>query len=729
MSVFGYIGIVILSGFLMRGTNVSAVNFGVYTPADPILEISLSASQLNLNLMPKADTTSFGTANLTATAGTNNLTGYTLYMQVENPNLTRTEPLINNTTPTIPSLTERLEGYTEENFTRNHWGYKLSNNSNYFAIPNNVVLSSSLEPTNGVPTTVTFASKIDMTLPAGSYTADIDFVAVSNAPSPTLQDINTWRGSLSTGQTIKAQDTRDGKYYLVGKLADGNIWLLDNLAIDLTDSSVQTKLTAATTNATATSINALINGGRASGNQYATAGVSSSWSNSYSVPIMNLASENTVPSNPPAGGYGNNRVGGYYNYCAATAGSYCYGENDSYGTPSGDATEDICPAGWMMPTVEHYSDNSLAATLRSDLSSPFSGYFVNSASYDQGARNFSWSSTAGNGQNAYNLKVDTNNIYPDDMNPRYYGFSVRCVAKSISSKVPTNAFDKAFAAAGKSKVSVGKTQYYKMQDMTSSICSAVDNSKADEYTQVVDIRDNNIYNIGKLKDNRCWMLDNLALNIDEATVKNNLSNDTTNASDTSLGYLKNGGGTASDKYAISKVANWNSGSSNSTPLVNVAHKDTVPNGAPKNGHGDNKVGGFYNFCAASAGSYCYGEGSSSSGSPSGNATEDICPKGWKIPSGNKGEYQTLATAITGTSGSFNDATQVSNFVDALSLPRSGYFYNSSSPYDQGSYGNFWSSTKRSGGSMYRLRINASTVNPADSDGRKYGLSIRCINVK
>lgn len=214
------------------------------------------------------------------------------------------------------------------------------------------------------------------------------------------------------------------------------------------------------------------------------------------------------------------------------------------------------------------------------------------------------------------------------------------------------------------------------------------------------------------------MLDNLALDLTNSFVKSNMLNSTdtqTNASYASLNYLFNGGGTTSDQYATVAVSNWTSSFSYSNPKVNMTNKDTVPSNSTL-GSGSRKIGGYYNFCAASAGSYCYGSGSSVEPSY-GNATEDICPKGWRLPTGGtNGEFDTLYN-----NSSYNNYT---NFRTALSLPLSGYFY-SGEAYNQGGYGYWWSSTRSNTSDMYLLYLDTSTPS-SGSRHRYYGYPIRCL---
>ena len=773
----------------LSGT-AGALDIGVTTPANPVLEVSLSASLVQLDLTPSMNTADFNTANLTVTAATNNLTGYALYMEVANPDLTRTEALADHSTPVIASLAASAEGFSESNFTANRWGYKLSGN-NFFAIPeDSLELSSSAGPTNGVDTTLTFGSKVDMSQPAGSYSTDITLRAVTNAPMPILQDIDTWKGSLVANRAVKAQDSRDGKYYNISKLDDNRIWLLDNLALDLTDSGVQANLSAATTNASATSIDALINGGRAGGNQYATSGVSTEWvEDSYSDPLINMESENIIPANAPTNSQGNNRVGGYYNFCATSAGSYCYGDGvdpeDPNIVPAADvAAEDICPAGWRLPSgteqgdyqtlantiigplpiMAYYDDPTLMMTFRNTLAIPFSGMFNYGDIEDGGSYSGFWSSSRyGINYQMYALEIESDGLYSSSGHRTTSpGLSVRCLVKNpdititfdanggtgtmanqtlpdYGGTLNSNAFTRTnynfigwnTAAdgsgtpyadgdtyTGASTTLYAQWEYYPyMQNITTATCPTT-------ATVAYDSRDEKPYHIQKLADGKCWMLDNLALDLTNALVLYKVTDANTNASATSLNYLKHGGGSTSDQYATAGVANWTSSYSYSAPLVNMASKDVVPDNAPTGGAGYNKVGGYYNFCAASAGSYCYGDGTSY-GTSSGNATEDICPAGWRMPTSHGGEYGALANAIYGSTGSTSDATQAANFRNALSLPFPGYFIDGSTR-NQGSHGNFWSSTRYDDHYMYSLYASTSYVRPADSISRSFGHFVRCL---
>ncbi len=172
------------------------------------------------------------------------------------------------------------------------------------------------------------------------------------ANSTTLQEVEACPSSLVTGQAYTLIDTRDNEQYVVAKLEDGRCWMLDNLRLDISISSIRDSLTESNTNADAASITSLKNGNRAAGDQYANGSYSNySTGASYSVAKAYATNNNYVnPDSSKNLGNGSHKYGMYYNYCAASAGSYCYGNGLSEGTPATtDAEYDICPSGWRMP--------------------------------------------------------------------------------------------------------------------------------------------------------------------------------------------------------------------------------------------------------------------------------------------------------------------------------------------------------------------------------------------
>ena len=125
-------------------------------------------------------------------------------------------------------------------------------------------------------------------------------------------------------------------------------------------------------------------------------------------------------------------------------------------------------------------------------------------------------------------------------------------------------------------------------------------------------------------------------------------------------------------------------------------------------------GTLYNYYAASAGTI-------SGSSNSNNASYDICPAGWRLPTGgSSGEFQALYAKYNS-----NALMRASIENSGAAFAIAGYFY-SAAPASQGSDGGYWSSTRRDDTSMYDLRLNTSNVNPADYSSRRRGYAIRCV---
>ena len=57
-----------------------------------------------------------------------------------------------------------------------------------------------------------------------------------------MQNVAEWKDGLSLEQQVEAMDARDGKKYFVAKLADGNVWMTQNLDLDLDSNTSYTNL-------------------------------------------------------------------------------------------------------------------------------------------------------------------------------------------------------------------------------------------------------------------------------------------------------------------------------------------------------------------------------------------------------------------------------------------------------------------------------------------------------
>ena len=238
-------------------------------------------------------------------------------------------------------------------------------------------------------------------------------------------------------------------------------------------------------------------------------------------------------------------------------------------------------------------------------------------------------------------------------------------------------------------------------------------SNAGDTAILYDKRDNEKYTVGKLEDGQFWLLDNLRLDLTDATVQGKLNSTTTNASNASLSYLINGGGTTADRYATSSVIEWDTNYSYSVPYVSTTRKNTTGTG----GYEAGEYGMHYNYCAASAGSYCYGNGGTW-GSPSGVAMEDICPKGWRLPTGgDNGEYENLYAAYSSDHNSF---------INALHVSLSGFVGINLSASYMGTHAQYWTSTYNSLQQMHSFDVTKTDAANNGAQRRYTGLSVRCV---
>ena len=116
----------------------------------------------------------------------------------------------------------------------------------------------------------------------------------------------------------------------------------------------------------------------------------------------------------------NTSYGGYYNFCAASAGDNCSSSNSS------DSTNSICPAGWDLPTLSQFEG---ITNQRSAFSPVLSGYYYNGTLYDTGSYGYWWSATAGGSDYQYYLGYDGSSLDINVIN-KNVGFFVRCVRSS-----------------------------------------------------------------------------------------------------------------------------------------------------------------------------------------------------------------------------------------------------------------------------------------------------------
>ncbi|MBR3320244.1 InlB B-repeat-containing protein, partial [Candidatus Saccharibacteria bacterium] len=223
-----------------------------------------------------------------------------------------------------------------------------------------------------------------------------------------------------------------------------------------------------------------------------------------------------------------------------------------------------------------------------------------------------------------------------------------------------------------------------------------------------DTRDNQVYKVSKYKmkadgsTTACWM-SNLNLGAESLTVSTLDSSNTHLPADGSKDISATTFGTW-----IKSRGTWTYADAELIPITS----SNSANGSDTDSYGS-KYGTLYNYNAASAGTVA-GDSYLS------NAEYDLCPSGWRLPTGgSSGEFQAFYNANSPT-----PATMQSDFAFSLA----GYFLNST-PNGQGSSGYYWSSTRYSNTNMYYLYFDSSSASPSSSNRRDTSYSIRCIKDK
>ena len=420
---------------------------------DPILSISVSPDFITIPTIAPGTT---ATSNIiTVNVSTNTAYGYSLLASVGNNTQYDTSDLIHSdstidSTFTSISPTASLSSLTDDNT----WGYStsLDNGSTwstyhglplYSTVDNNTsttspaLLIDTTSPADSKSISFRIAARASSTQPSGTYSNVINFYAVGKPEPYTInrlrymQDLKDLAGtdkqsvldSMAEGQQYILKDSRDQKDYYISKLADGNIWMTQNLDLDIdstktymsTDTDVPSDWIPIFDTVTTTT-----------------------WIKNYYIPYSydpgNLywngvvtSSDGTLENRTSDTGDPHYHIGNYYNWTAAVAINNSAPNSTNYQ----DMDQSICPAGWRLPT---YSGNKSFSDLKDAEGPDFisSNKFVyggswNGSTSNVGKQGLYWSSVVQDEVYSYGLNIYSNNSSPQNHSARGNGFFVRCV--------------------------------------------------------------------------------------------------------------------------------------------------------------------------------------------------------------------------------------------------------------------------------------------------------------
>ena len=743
--------------------------------------LTTSPTSLGLDIRPNIDGTPvFKYSDLDVTVATSNATGYYLTLST-----TRADgALVTSSSNLLSTLSGTSSSYicTEATaascgFTTNRWGYKLAQDdvTAYQAAPGSAgtKIDEIYTTTNGEEVNMRIGAKVDNTLTAGDYSTTMSFIATAHPTTyaiyfddanasgaassmPATQSgalgnsstttvtisstVPTWTGHSFNkwclgivNSTAYANDTCSGTEYAAGSDITFDLdevvsvtlkamWNINSYSIKYGTvtgiSSVTLDGQACTAAVSGTgcsktliygkpyNISATASTGYSFSSFSATAGAFGSAStasttytpaagaatitpsasaNTYSITIktstgissVSLSGGNLTSACSTTSTSGTNctlTYGQTYTLAAVASTGYTFSSwsnSASQGTIAGTTTASTTytPGTAATTLTPSATANSYSITLDGD--SGVSNFTVNGSTVSKGG---STSLTYGQ---TYTITINYANGYEAAATPLQKSSgsgSVSGTSFTVGAGIAT-----LYANSKSSKIY--------LQNLSYSTCTTTAQTAYDN-------RDEQAYTIQRLADGRCWMITNLNLGATDLTT--DLTSSNTNLSTTVTASTFNGWKKSSGTASYT-----------SAEFIPVSGTDSTSGTA---------YGTLYNYCAASAGTICTSSNSS-------DASYDLCPAGWRLPTSNTGgEFATLyANASYNTNAKMR--ASVANGGAAFAL--AGYFYNST-PTNQGSHGYYWSSTRYGNTSMYYLYLNTSNVVPSDYSNRRYGYSIRCI---
>ena len=325
-----------------------------------------------------------------------------------------------------------------------------------------------------------------------------------------------------------------------------------------------------------------------------------------------------------------------------------------------------------------------------------------------------------------------------------------------------------------------------LQDFTNNDCNALTKADFNSSTGVItpgsvialtDKRDDEVYTIAKLADDKCWMIENLRLE-HEGTVGNNKNDSTVTNQSLSQGYggtpgtygnfvgLANpesanfssssttansiykssaasptdtydGNGRLEDigtsdypAYRFPRYNNLNNSSALSSPTFteNYANASSPSTSGTYKTSTVSSYGNYYTWAAAMANTNYYTDSSTSEA-----AGTSICPSGWHLPTSGTAtkEYGTLSQRYGGNGQSQSGVGTGDIMSNRFrSFPNNFLYsgnFNGSSANNRGSHGYYWSRSADSNLYFsYGLNLTSTYLYPSYGYNKRLGFSVRCL---
>ena len=324
--------------------------------------------------------------------------------------------------------------------------------------------SGTTDMAEGSSFTTTYAVYASSSQYAGTYQGQVKYLLTHPAyPSNFhfMQDVGKWKNELALEESVQAIDARDGKKYWVTKLKDGNIWMTQNLDLEIdaartythNDTDLGWDPNSFNANAIWTSNKSTID--------FDIGSTVPGWQRSDKEPYSANPGDiyyYTSNSNASDAQYGSLQqcidaghddcphyhAGNYYNYAAATASS---------GTTVGAAANSVCPRGWRLPNnstsddannefgkLFYYSYGIITMASNGTSSINYSGdgfsdirtsplWFTRSGRIQGNSVGYSKDYGFYHSRAGYNTYIYSGGVYLAFRDDSSFGLSVRCVAR------------------------------------------------------------------------------------------------------------------------------------------------------------------------------------------------------------------------------------------------------------------------------------------------------------
>ena len=331
--------------------------------------------------------------------------------------------------------------------------------------------SGTTDMDEGSSFTTTYAVYASSNQHAGSYVGQVKYVLTHPSYQPYIyymQEVDQWKNLIGMEESVQAIDKRDGKTYWVTRLADGNVWMTQNLDFDIVadeqDPTKMKTLTSENTDLTDYSLTGAYSS--ANGYSYDPTTEIISWIPPNTAKTINFdgtvvagwQNSTTTPysaSKIDDAGTGHFSLGNYYNWTAAIASTNSSAlTSNTLSNTQNNPKNSICPKGWRLPTVSNQSETIAGSTnefsrlnylynnnsTTSDanlIASPLwfvrSGFIADNQLKVYNVYGYYWSSTINSINDAYYLHLNNSSVGPsnDGTNQtfRRRGYSIRCLAR------------------------------------------------------------------------------------------------------------------------------------------------------------------------------------------------------------------------------------------------------------------------------------------------------------